>query len=208
MTDLCQISDVQALTQKAYDLETKPTSGEVNDWIADASARIAERTGRAYTETTVTDEYHDGTGSEFILLDHYPITTMTSLTVDNDALTLNTDYWVKDADAGVIECKIAPAKRASGLATGHRNVKASYKYGLTAIPSSVKDLCAVMVALKAIDAGAQYGSTNGPLKSYSDGDVSISYAESDKLAGGLIERHRALLLEVPQKVSVSIGGLE
>lgn len=204
--DLCAIADVQALVQKTYSGSTTPTSTEVTNWITDLSGVIADMTGYKYSSNTATSEKHDGNGTPYIMLNYFPVLTVTSLVVDTDTLVANTDYWLKDADAGIIECLTNPYMRTENNATGQQNITVTYTYGITTISKSLKQLCAVMVALKAISADALANNPGGILKQYSDGDVSLSYQDGDRAAAGLLEQYKQLRENVPSRVKMQVGG--
>lgn len=206
MADLCTISDVQALTQQTYSGSTTPTSTQVSAWITDISAEIEAWTGKKYASTTATAEKHSGNGTVYIMTKYYPILTISSLTVDGTTLIQNTDYWIEDSNGGLIECAAQPIERAEGDSSGHENISITYTYGLSAIPAYVKQFCAYRVALQAVGAATMAGTSSGAVKSYSDGDVSIQYADGDGIVAGLIRRYEELKKLVPRKFEMKVGA--
>jgi len=134
---------------------TKVTSTEYSDsaitkMIEYAESLIDERLASNFVSggDTVT-EYYDGTGTKFLILDNYPILSITSLDVDDDndgtfeySLTEGTDYefdsWGRVTltdDAGI-----------AVFAKYVRNVKVIYKYGYSDVPSIIKYLATAIVA--------------------------------------------------------------
>jgi hypothetical protein len=207
MADFCVIADVQAITQVTYSGSTLPTSTQVSSWIADITAFIEEQTGRKYASQTTTAEKHSGDGSPFIMLDNYPLLTVTTLIVDGTTLTSGTGYWIADAKAGIIECLSSAEQREEGESDGHENITVTYTWGASAVPASIKEYCAVLVAMKALSASSIASTSSGALKSYSDGDVSLTYQDGDKVAASLIETYERVKSQVPRKLGVAVGGI-
>ena len=204
--DFCSVADVQALTGTTYTASTTPKLSEVQIWCSDMTSFVKDYTGRNYQSMTATAEKHSGDGTPYIMLDYYPIITITSLVVDNATLVSGTDYWIADQKAGVIECLSLPEEKIEGDAQGHENITVSYTYGAAAIPASIKDYTAALVAMKALSSAAIANTSGGELKSYSDGDVSLTYNDGDKVAASLIANYERLKTIVPVKVSFAIGG--
>lgn len=204
--DLCATSDVEAELQMTLSTLTTPTLAQVQTWITEVTDKISEETGKKYASTTATSEKHDGDGTPFVLLDHYPVLTITSLVVDGITLTASTDYWIYDYGAGQLELKTPAIPRAEESTSGHENIVVTYTYGFSAVPSAVKELCVVLVALKALSAAALKKTDLGALKSYSDGDVTLNYADTDKAAESLWRRYQELRKVVPLLTTAKIGG--
>lgn len=204
--DLCAQADVEALTGKAYTTGTMPTAAQITGWITDCSGIVGTRTGKKYVTTTVTAEKLNGNGTQYIKLNNRPLISVTSLSVDDSVLTASTDYWIVDYDAAVIEVLAAPQEKIEGDSQGHQNITITYTYGVTTIPAAVKQLCAVMVAMRALSAGA-LAASGGSVDSYSDGDISIKYSTGDSAAKALIAQYEELKTLVPQELAVSVGGL-
>jgi len=201
------ITEVQAITQVTYSGSTNPTSTQVGTWITEVETWLEEWTGIKFTEQTATAEKHDGDGTPYILTDYYPITSITSLVVDNATLTADSDYWLLDATAGMIECKVAPLKRVEGSTEGHSNSVITYKYGRTTVAQNIKELAATIVALRAINAATLASNPAGSIKSYSDGDVSITYSETDASTTELLRRYEELKLQTPRRTVMKVGGV-
>jgi len=80
----------------------------ITELIADATAEISRYCGRELESATVTDEYGDGAGEPYLLVNRYPVTSVTSIAVrsgDSTYTTLAaTDYEIRgDGSAGVID---------------------------------------------------------------------------------------------------------
>ena len=59
------------------------------------NGKIENYLGVTLINSTYT-EYYDGNGTSSLFLKHYPIVSVTSLTLDSTALVLNTDYYIRD----------------------------------------------------------------------------------------------------------------
>lgn len=209
MVDLCSITDVQAITQQTYSGSTTPTDAQVNLWITQVSGAIESWVGFSFSSQTATDEKQDGNGTEFIQVKNRPLIAVTSLVVDGKTLVANTDYWVEDSLGGLIELANMPCERVPGSTIGHQNIILTYTYGKTSIPPEVKEYCAIIVAMKALGSSSLVSSSGGSIKSYDDGDVSITYAGSlDDSLGlqSLINRYNELKILIPRKVPWIVGG--
>lgn len=210
MTDLCSISDVQALTQQVYLGSTTPTSAQVSAWISETSEMIEKSYGIYYSVKTATGEKYNGTGRPFLRLKNMYINTISSMNVDGQALTENTDFWIEDAVAGLIEFKTPPLRRSVGETTGHHSIITTYTYGLATIPSITKQFCAVIVAMKATSAYSIASNPGGSLKSYSDGDVSITYADgtSSTAINSLMGSYFTLMAQLPKNENAVVGAID
>lgn len=204
MTAFCVIGDVEALTQVTYSTLTNPTAAQVTAWIVDISAWIEEYTGMKYSEQTETNEKHDGDGTPYIKTDKYPITSVSSLVVDGATLTENTHFWIESKAGGLIECLTAPIEAVEGYAEGHKNITITYKWGKTAVPQAIEEFCAVIVALKALNAAFLKSNVSGVIKAYNDGDVAITYSETETNTTDLLKRYAELKATVPKKIGMEV----
>ena len=140
------------------------------------------------------------------MLDYYPLLAVSSLVVDGATLVSGTDYWIADQKCGVLECLSSPYERIEGDAAGHDNITVTYTYGANAVPAIIKDFTAVLVAMKAVSTSSLVNMSGGTIKTYDDGDVSITYNDGDKVAAALIANYERLKGLVPQKLNFAIGG--
>lgn len=63
------------------------------DLLDSYNAEMEEYLGVAMINSTYTETY-DGNGTDSLFLNHYPIISVTTLTIDDVAQTLNTDYYI------------------------------------------------------------------------------------------------------------------
>lgn len=119
--------------------------------------------------TTATDAWVDGTGTARVLLPHFPLTSISALSVYADrtdtspeVLVENTDY-VLNYGSGVLD-------RIDGgtFDQGEQNVKATYVYGASTVPADIR-LVALQVAARIYETGI--------VKNEYVGGVSATYLE-------------------------------
>ena len=142
----CTINDVRNYTN----VQTAEYSDAAVQMLIDTcTASIDTVTNRTWQGTlTMTDEYLDGNGSEYIVIPTTDVKSVTSLALDDDgdgvftAISASLFYFYSDrggilldADA---EVSIFPA--------GRRTIKISYTYGNADPTDTVRHLCILMVA--------------------------------------------------------------
>lgn len=108
----------------------------INDW----SDAIETCCNRVFKSAEYTDEVHDG-GKLSILLRNFPVTEVTSITIDGAAL--GTDDYTTDLASGII--RPAYGKRFSG---GKGSVLVTYTGGYETIPGDIKRAVKQLVALE------------------------------------------------------------
>ena len=80
----------------------------ITEAIADAEARVITYCGRQLESATVTDEYGDGLGQDFLVVSRYPVTSVTSISVRTGVSTYTElssgSYEIRgDGSAGIID---------------------------------------------------------------------------------------------------------
>jgi len=151
-----------------------------DEWLEWAEAEVEEKTQKIFHEIVVTNKLYDGPGSDELILDEYPITTVTK--VEYLTQYQPTEVWEELDDAyyrlytknGII--KLTPDL--SGLSDidefeeGVQNIRISYKYGYTIVPKLVEFLATLLTAQK-----YQIYTTggSGTISSEKIGDYSVSY---------------------------------
>ena len=180
----CQISDVRRAC--GVDSTSVVSDTNITEFISDAEAEIDIWTGKVYTSTAAT-EYYEGIPQEIsatqnidegvyfeipreekreILLDHYPVISITSLQwIDDDgtvntSLTENTDYHLWNSTGKVwIFTKNLP------YGDNKKKVKIVYTYGTSSVPRIVQRLASVIAGIHALV--YQMGGTYNDVTSYS-----------------------------------------
>ena len=110
----------------------------IDELLADVASAIDQRVGRGLAEDTYT-EYLSG-GRDVIPVTFWPIISVTSIHGDeshefgSDTLIAAADYFVSDADAGLIRHKSGP------FTEGSQNLKVVYQGGFEATPPIIRRL--------------------------------------------------------------------
>lgn len=114
--------------------------------ITRMSADIESDCDRIFGDATYT-EYHDGDGTDTLLLKQYPINSITSVhdDVDRDYDTdtlIDSDDYVYDSETGILTLD------GFGFSIGRQNVKVVYNAGYTTIPTDLEQACINKVVIK------------------------------------------------------------
>lgn len=139
MSDLCQLADV-----KTYlGLTTTATDPVLQSLITGASAWIESFCSRVFAQATYT-EIRNGNGGNRLFLANAPVSAVSSVTVDGQAIPAASDAqstgYVYDGGTvylrGYVFCR------------GVQNVTASYTAGFATVPADVAQACVELVAAK------------------------------------------------------------
>jgi len=111
--------------------------------IINRATDIIERycNGRRFASTTYTNEEYDGTGTNYINLKHYPITSLTAYEKNTGSLgnpnweALESDYITYLGDEGQVYYELGPFER------GVKNYRFSYVAGYSTIPNDLQQAC-------------------------------------------------------------------
>ncbi len=115
---------------QAY-VTTSATSGQINTAIGWATKLIQSYTDRDLIQTTYTDAY-DGNCRRFFYLRQYPVISITSVTLDDEALVENTDYRLTEDSLAL---DYTDSEESSWIWTrGYRNLVVVYTAGYATIP--------------------------------------------------------------------------
>lgn len=147
------------LQTTTFSSSTKPTETQVETIINRKEDEIDNRTGHAWREASVSNEYHDikfdyqrDTGIP-IFLNHRSVRTLTSGTdtleiwtgseweewVANKTEGRNDDYWV-DYENGIVYLLTHYWRK-------KKAVRVSYRYGESAVDGDIEEACAKMAAI-------------------------------------------------------------
>jgi len=105
--------------------------------------------GRRFASTTHTNEIYDGTGDYYLPLEHYPVTTLTSVerrTGDFDTPAweaLESAFYDLDDDG---ERGPGMVYHSGGFMEGARNYRITYTAGYTTIPNDLQQACFKLIA--------------------------------------------------------------
>lgn len=129
---------------KAYlKLSTVQLSDEeiklLEDLINACSTAIESYCGRKFKDQIFTDEY-DGTGKNYLLLEQYPVNTITTIHIDGALLDSN-EYKVKKKNGVLI-------RKNSVWPIGDINIEIEYTAGYSVIPADLEQACKEFVFSK------------------------------------------------------------
>lgn len=111
-------------------------------FINAASAEIETYCDRKFVSQTET-EYLHGRNQNMVIPKQWPITAITGLWVDGERQfgsgteISNTEYFIEDDDTSILYTRRFPH--------GYRNIKLTYTYGYTSIPSNLELACLWLV---------------------------------------------------------------
>jgi hypothetical protein len=135
----------------------------LTDLIARASDAIVAHCGRAFAAADY-DEYHDGDGSDIVLLDQRPVISVSALSEDDDPV---------DADDFVVYPELGIVRLKSGVfGRGARNVRVAYRAGYETIPADVEQGAIEWVAAMHRGCGESAGRE---VSSERVGDYAVTY---------------------------------
>jgi uncharacterized phiE125 gp8 family phage protein len=107
--------------------------------IEAVSASVTSEASPDLKSTTYTAEAYDGTGKSYFYLDHYPVTTLTSVVEDDTTLVKDTDYF-SDDDEGILEKPVGYK-----WTTARGGVVVTYVAGYATLPADIKLACLIEV---------------------------------------------------------------
>ena len=120
----------------------------LTDCLKYATGIIHRYVGRQI-EATDYDEYYDGTASNFVILNEYPIVSV-SLLKSGDTMISSDDYKIYQ-EKGII-------KLTSGYFTrGDQNIQVQYRGGYETVPEELALVCVEIAALIYRDSGVSEG---------------------------------------------------
>jgi len=152
-----------------------------DEWLEWAEEELEERTQKVFREITVTNKRYDGSGSDELILDEYPITAITKIEYlyqyqpTEVWLELASTYYRLYTKNGIV--KLTPDL--SGLTDidefeeGVQNIRITYKYGYTVVPKIVELLATLLTAQKY---QIYLDQTDGTISSERIGDYSVNFA--------------------------------
>src|SRR5689334_20039722 len=101
--------------QKIADLLGVDVSEIPAAYVTYADAMVENVLGRSFNEVTVTNELYDGSGTKELVLNNYPITTVTKLEWEDEnrvwhelSGTAPDDEYVVYKDEGILKLKLLP----------------------------------------------------------------------------------------------------
>ncbi len=133
---------------------------------------VRDVTGQLFNRGTVT-EYYDGTGTDALLLAQFPVNSVGTVSVaDSDApptwnVAGSTDFSVDDKGVLLATNTAGTSLFGRTWPHGRQNVRVTYDYGYTLVPSSVRQIALTVASRLFIQ---------GPKLFESLGDLNVRYA--------------------------------
>jgi hypothetical protein len=157
-----------------------PTDGdELLQLILNTAAGLVDDyCNTTFVPTTVIDEVHDGTGTQYILLLHRPVVSVTSVKIDDVELASDS-YEVAKREGHIVMPDITDEDRnpriwrscqSAQWPRGERNIKVTYSYGYSSVPEAVK-MATCLTAATMYQSNLRQG-----IASESRGPRSVSYS--------------------------------
>lgn len=147
--------------------------GDVMWFIERAIAEVELMTERKYESTSITETYV-GDNTNELFLDHHPILTLTTLTINGTSIT--PDYVDKWLNIGkLILTDEAEESKFIQNQLGERTTSVTYTYGTSTVPVYIKRLTECLTALMVLT--YQTGGTYDDVTSYSMGGLEASVGE-------------------------------
>jgi len=146
-TALVTLADVKTFLGMA----NVSTGDAILETIIEAvSASMSNEASPDLKPATYTAEKYDGTGKSYLYLDHYPVTTLTTVVEDGATLVKDTDFFI-DMDEGLLEKARSNWPWYDVQATWttkNQAVVVTYAAGYAAVPADIKLDCLIEVGRK------------------------------------------------------------
>ena len=155
-----------------------------------AGEHIEKTCGRVFSETDRTDEAYDGFWERSLILDHFPIIALDSVTITDCAGTeIDIDGAQFDIKNDIGEIRFKPAAQLTGtyahFPRGYQNITVTYTSGFASVPSDVQEGCVQMAMF--------LHSSNQTDPSYTSERLGAYQWAREKLNGGMPSSIRALI---------------
>lgn len=155
-SDIIQVAIVGYLTIREARLMGKFQKSEFDDetmelYIQQATQDVDQKTGRTWKGVeTVTDEYYDGNGFNYLQLRHVDIQSLTALSVCNNndgtftSVTASKVTWYENGSV-VLDSAMNSDLEATVFTLGNKTTKVSYTHGNSAPTAAVKQLTLMLL---------------------------------------------------------------
>jgi hypothetical protein len=155
-SEIITVAIVGYLTVKEARLMGKFQPIEFDDetmelYILQATEDLEQRTGRTWNGVqTVTNQYYDGNGMNYLQLPHCDIQSLTALSVSNNndgtftSVTVSKVTWY-EAGAVILDSNMHSDLEATVFTKGNKTVLVSYTHGNAVPTQSVKQLCLLLL---------------------------------------------------------------
>ena len=186
MTALIELEDIYSYKGEAFNPSDLDITDEQYQYLIEAvSAKVEKYCNRTFDITSYT-EYYDGMYTPFIVLEQYPLVSVSGVWLVDEkqdvSYTYDMDYIIPDYDTGLI-------KNNSNFPNGYKNVRISYTAGYSEIPDDLK-----LAIVKMVINEAQNNSINSSMKSERLGDYSYTLKddiEIDNVTMNLLNTYKS-----------------
>ncbi|HHA19626.1 MAG TPA: hypothetical protein ENK70_07975 [Methylophaga sp.] len=141
-----------------------PSTANVTENILDAQAEVDSMTNTKWESTEVSETY-DGTGDGQLKLLHYPIISVSSLTINSTSVTPSNVYIYTGIEGGAMIKLKNDAEKTVFDDSKPQLVDITYKYGTQSVPRNIKRLTAVLASIMTLV--SQIGGTYNDITSFS-----------------------------------------
>ncbi len=158
---------------------------EVGDHINRASWYLNTMTGRLLLSRTLTEHY-DGDGTDMLIVNQYPVTTITSINIDSGrdyaaGTVVDSGDYMKYGDSGMI------AFDGVTLTPGRQSIKIVYVAGYIVIPHDIEMAC---LQILAIDHMREDKNAFGISSRTDELGGSITFTQEDVLVNNVIAKYK------------------
>lgn len=157
----------------------------------DVEQRVKTFLGRDLETQTYTEEKHDGDGTKELLLDQYPVTSVTKLEFYHGLNSNGSENWEEQVQNDEYERLVISKSGVSiildGLTfpKGSRNVRVTYVAGYATIPYDIQMGCKELFKLYYNESRGEYGLGKSSVRGSDGLDVSYDVEAENKILNKL-----------------------
>jgi len=173
----CTTSDVARTAGLVIaSLPSNITEANITSHIEDSESVIDRMCNTKFASTSVT-EYYDGNDMRTMMLDHFPVISVSSLTIRGTSITVATKLHVYTGmgGAGKITLDSNAEKTTFESDEDPKGIVIAYAYGYAAVPAIIKKATANMAARSLLM--QQVGGTYDDVTSFTVPEMSASLGE-------------------------------
>lgn len=152
------------------------TTANITAHIAEADAIIDRICNTKFSSTAVTSEKYDGNDMDTLMLRHWPLLTLTSLTIQGTSITTSYVYVYTGIEgAGMIKLS-TDAEETTFKTEDPQGIVVSYTYGYSSVPEIINRASANLAARMLL--AQQIGGTYDDLATFSLPELSGSIGQA------------------------------
>lgn len=158
------------------DLPSPITTDNITSHIEEAEAVIDRICNTSFTSAAVTSEKHDGNDMDTLQLRHYPLISVTSLTIQGTSVMTSHVYVYTGIEgAGMIKLS-EDAEKTTFEIDDPQGIVVSYTYGYASVPIIIRRATANVAARMLL--AQQIGGTYDDLATFTIGELSGSIGQA------------------------------